>query len=119
MKNLLELDLIGEEAKKSLGIREADSYNFRINVAVGDCGFEKGARNVVKTALVELEQNQLFDVALVQTDCMGMCNYEPTVEVIDIDGKKTLYLNVDEGKIKEIITAHIIENKIIKEYTKP
>lgn len=119
MKNLSELSLISEEAKKALGIREADSYNFRINVAIGDCGFEKGARNVVKSALVELEQNQLFDVALVQTDCMGMCNYEPTVEVIDTKGKKTLYLNVDEIKIKEIINSHIVENKIIEEYTKP
>lgn len=118
MKNLSELNILGEEAKKALGIREADSYSYRINIAIGDCGFEKGARKVVKAALAELEAKEQYDVALVQTDCMGMCNYEPTVEVIDPSGKKTLYLNINEEKIVEIIESHVINNQIVVEYTK-
>ena len=78
MKSIQELNQPAAEAKQQLGIREADTWRYRINIAMGDCGIEKGARGIVHTAMEELERLDLHDVAVVQTDCMGMCNYEPT-----------------------------------------
>lgn len=118
MKSIQELNQAAAEAKRQLGIREAESYRYRINVAMGDCGIEKGARGIVHTAMEELERLDLHDVAVVQTDCMGMCNYEPTAEVIDSGGKKTTYLNLTPQKMRDIIEKHISGNQPVNEYTK-
>ena len=118
MKSIQELNQAAAEAKRQLGIREADTWRYRINVAMGDCGIEKGARGIVHTAMEELERLDLHDVAVVQTDCMGMCNYEPTAEVIDSGGKKTTYLNLTPQKMRDIIEKHISGNQPVNEYTK-
>ena len=47
MKSIQELNQAAAEAKRQLGIREAESYRYRINVAMGDCGIEKGAKGIV------------------------------------------------------------------------
>lgn len=118
MKSVEELKKAAAEAKLQLGIREADSYRFRINVAMSECGIEKGAKGIVHTLMEELEKYDQHDIAVVQSECMGMCNYEPTIEVIDPNGKKTTYLKLTPQKTREIFESHIMNNKIVEEYTK-
>lgn len=118
MKSVEELKKAAAEARSQLGIREADSYRFRINVAMSECGIEKGAKGIVHTLMEELVKYDQHDVAVVQTDCMGMCNYEPTMEVIDPQGKKTTYLKLTPQKAIEIFESHIMNNKVVEEYTK-
>jgi len=118
MKSVEELNQAAKAAKLELGIREADVYKYRINVAMGECGIEKGAKGIVHTIMEELEIYNQHEVAVVQVDCMGMCNYEPTMEIIDANGKKATYLKLTPQKTREIIEQHIMNGKVVEEYTK-
>lgn len=117
MKSVEELNQAARAAKLELGIREADVYKYRINVAMGDCGIEKGAKGIVHTIMEELQKYDQHEIAVVQVDCMGMCNYEPTMEIIDSRGKKTTYLKLTPSKIREIMEQHIMNDKPVEEYT--
>ena len=64
---------------------------------------------------MEREYNYLIQIC--PTGCVGMCVLEPMVEVIDKNGQHTIYVQVDEQKIKEILHQHIKQNIILNQYT--
>ena len=61
-----------------------------IKVGLGTCGISAGGSAVYEELEKELKNNQLVDVVLKETGCMGMCYEEVLVEVIN-NGDKTLY----------------------------
>lgn len=87
---------------KEQGIRELTKDTIFVGVAT--CGVSAGATPIYET----LQKAELpYDVE--KTGCIGMCYAEPIVTVIK-DGKKTIYGNVTEENIQELINA-IKENK--------
>jgi len=89
----------------------------RIVVGMATCGIAAGARPVLNTLVEELAKRNLTNVQVVQTGCIGMCTYEPIVEVFTNDQEKVTYINVDSEKAKKIVAEHIVNNKVVKEYT--
>ena len=77
---------------------------------MGTCGISSGAKTIYETLKREIENNHL-DVEIFKTGCIGICKYEPIVEVYK-DEKRVTYINVDEIKLKNIIDKHIINNII-------
>ncbi|WMJ78999.1 MULTISPECIES: NADH-quinone oxidoreductase subunit NuoF [unclassified Sedimentibacter] len=67
------------------------------------CGISAGAKPVLDTLVKETEDNNLNNVKVVQTGCIGMCTYEPIVEVYVPDKEKVTYTHVTPDKAKYII----------------
>jgi NADH-quinone oxidoreductase subunit F len=86
-----------------------------IKVGLGTCGISAGGSAVYEELERELKNNQLKNVELKETGCMGMCYEEVLVEVID-NGFKTLYSKVTTEKVARIINEHIINNQPVKEW---
>ena len=59
----------------------------RVMVGMATCGIASGATPVMNK-LAELAKGN-DEVFVSQTGCIGICQYEPIVEVIDKDGTKT------------------------------
>ena len=118
MKSLAELQAIKERMQNNVMLRSNDGEEtIRIVVGMATCGIAAGARPVLNAFLKEIEDRRLSNVVCTQTGCIGICRYEPVVEITTPDGVKTTYVKMDEDKVAKVVTEHIVNNKIVREFT--
>ncbi len=115
MKSLEELKKLKEASLKKIELRDSDK-DYRVLVGMGTCGIAAGARPVLN-CLVEEASKHDHPCVVSQTGCIGLCKYEPIVEVYDRNGDKTTYVYVDEDKARKIFESHILKNEKVYEYT--
>jgi len=116
MKSLEELKKIREEAINSVDLRKS-SAETRIVVGMATCGISAGARPVLKALLEESKTRGLDDVIITQTGCIGVCRLEPIVEVYRKGEEKVTYVDMNPEKAKRVISEHIVNGKVVNEYT--
>ncbi|HNZ82590.1 MAG TPA: (2Fe-2S) ferredoxin domain-containing protein [Sedimentibacter sp.] len=116
MKSLEELKRIREEAIKNVEMRNTGK-DIRVVVGMATCGISAGARPVLATFVEEVAKRNLNNVQVVQTGCIGMCTYEPIVEIYAHDKKKVTYIHVDSEKAKRIVAEHLVNGSVVTEYT--
>lgn len=117
MKSLAELKAIKEKMKDKVILREG-SADIRIVVGMATCGIAAGARPVLNALVEAVNEGGLSDKATVtQTGCIGLCQYEPIVEVFEADKEKVTYVKMDADKAKRVVEEHIKGAKIVSEYT--
>jgi len=115
MKSLEELKKLRDEAKKKIEMRDGDA-NYRVVVGMGTCGIAAGARPVLNALLEEASKGD-YSCTITQSGCIGMCVYEPIVEIFNKDGGKTTYIHVDAEKAVKILDSHVGKNTVLEEYT--
>lgn len=115
VKSLEDLKKVREKALEQMKIREG-AQSAKIVVAMGTCGIAAGAREVMTAILDELEKRGITDVAITQTGCKGLCEQEPTVDVIRSGEKLVTYGYVDPEKARQIIAQHLINGQIVGEW---
>ncbi len=117
MKSLEELQAIRDRVKAQINNREAmNGGDIRVIVGMATCGIAAGARPVLTTLMEEVEAKKLTNVMVSQTGCIGLCKFEPIVEVFVPGQEKVTYVNVDPNKAREIVRNHIIGGKPVTEY---
>ncbi|MBR4852854.1 MAG: (2Fe-2S) ferredoxin domain-containing protein [Clostridia bacterium] len=117
MKTLAELAQIREKMKDKVGIREGVN-GIRIVVGMATCGIAAGARPVLNTLVEEVAKEDLSSKATVtQTGCIGICQYEPVVEVFEAGKEKVTYVKVTPDMAKRIVAEHIKGGNPVTEYT--
>jgi len=116
MKSLEELRKLRDEAVKNVEMRNTGK-DVRVVVGMATCGISAGARPVLSTFVEEVAKRNLDNVSVVQTGCIGMCTYEPIVEVYTPDKEKVTYIHVDSEKAKRIVSEHLVNNRVVVEYT--
>ena len=117
MKSLEELKAIREMMQGQMGLRNDSHNQTRIVVGMATCGIASGARPVLGALSDAVQTKGLTDVAVIQTGCIGLCQYEPIVEVLEPDKEKVTYVNMTAEKALEVIEQHIIRGQVIKKYT--
>jgi NADP-reducing hydrogenase subunit HndB len=115
MKTLEDLKRIREEAQKAMQVREGQQ-RCKIVVAMGTCGIASGAREVMSALLDELDKRGITDVAVTQSGCKGLCEQEPTVDVIKVGQPTITYGYVTPEKARTIIAQHIVNDHIAGEW---
>lgn len=117
MKSLEELKAIRETMQAQMGLRKEDSNQTRIVVGMATCGIASGARPVL-TALSNIVQEKgLTNVMVTQTGCIGLCQYEPIVEILEPGKDKVTYVKMTPEKALEVLDQHIIRGQIVNKYT--
>ncbi len=118
MKSLEELAAIREKMKQKVAIREGADNTTRIVVGMATCGISAGARPVLSAFVEGVSEAGLSDSVMVtQTGCIGICQYEPVVEVFESGKEKVTYVKMTPEKAKEVIEKHIKGGNVIEEYT--
>ena len=115
MKSIEELNDLREKAKKKFAIK--DNGGMKIIVGMATCGMAAGAKSVFSALNEEVRSKKLENIAVAQAGCIGICQYEPVVEVFENGKEKVTYVKMDASKAKEIINSHIIGGTVIKDYT--
>lgn len=118
MKTLAELMAIKEATKQRMTVRE-DTGDDAIRVVVGmaTCGIAAGARPVLNAFVDEVAKRNLKGVTVSQTGCIGMCQYEPIVEVIQPGKEKVTYVKMTADKVAKVVNDHIVNGNVVAEYT--
>lgn len=112
MKTLADLRAIKEKAKKQMAARE-ETAKYRIVVAMGTCGIAAGARNVMSALLDELSKRNISDTVVTQTGCLGYCDNEPMVQVIQSEKPTITYGKINAETARKIIADHIAHDNVV------
>ena len=117
MKSLAELQAIKDKMKNKVILRDG-SNELRVVVGMATCGIAAGARPVLNAIVEAVNEGGLADkVTVSQTGCIGLCQYEPIVEVFEPGKEKVTYVKVDADKAKQIVEEHIKGGKVVVDYT--
>lgn len=117
MKTLAELQAIRDRMKDSVVLRSGSS-NVRAVVGMATCGIAAGARPVLSALVEEVSKLALSEkVTVTQTGCIGICRYEPIVEVYEADKEKVTYVKMTADKARRIAQEHLRDGKVVEEYT--
>jgi len=117
MKSLEELKKIREEMQSSMNIREGPEKNTRVVVGMATCGIAAGARPVLAAFVDEVAKRGLDEVKIIQTGCIGACQLEPIVEIFEQGKEKVTYVEMTPERAKRIVAEHLVNHKVINEYT--
>ena len=118
MKSLEELLAIKEKAQAQIAARDADGNDgIRIVVGMATCGIAAGARPVLKALVDEVAKRNVQHVSVTQTGCIGMCQYEPIVEIFEPGKEKVTYVQMTAEKAQKVVAEHLVNGKPVVEYT--
>jgi NADP-reducing hydrogenase subunit HndB len=117
MKSLEELKAIREKMQGQIGIRNESSDQTRVIVGMATCGIASGARPVLTAIADAIQTKGLTNVAVIQTGCIGLCQFEPIVEVLEPGKDKVTYVNMTPEKALELVDQHLIRGQVITKYT--
>lgn len=118
MKSIEELMAIRDKARKNMTVRE-DTGDSKIRVVVGmaTCGIAAGARPVLNAFVDEIAKRDVKGVSVQQTGCIGMCQYEPIVEVTEPGKEKVTYVKMTPEKAVRVVNDHIVNGNPVAEFT--
>ena len=116
MKSLEELKKLRDESINNMEMRNTGK-EVRVVIGMATCGIAAGARPVLNSFVEEIAKRNLKNIEVVQTGCIGMCTYEPIVEVFSPDKEKVTYVHVDAEKAKKIVAQHLVNGNVVREYT--
>ena len=117
MKSLAELQAIKDRMKDKVILREGVNQ-IRVVVGMATCGIAAGARPVLNAFVEAVNEGGLADkVTVSQTGCIGICQYEPVVEVYEANNVKTTYVKMTPDKVAAIVEKHLKGGNVVAEYT--
>ena len=116
-KSLEELKAIREQTLKRIELRTDEGNQTRVIVGMATCGIAAGARPVMLEFMKEIEKRGLSNVTVSQTGCIGMCKYEPLVDVLVPGQEKVTYVNLKPEHVGRIVAEHIVNVNVVRELT--
>ncbi len=117
MKSLAELQAIKEKMKNKVVLREGGE-EIRVVVGMATCGIAAGARPVLQALVEQVNELGLSGkVSVSQTGCIGLCQFEPIVEVFEGGKDKVTYVKMDAEKAARVAKEHLNGGKVVTEFT--
>jgi NADP-reducing hydrogenase subunit HndB len=116
MKSLAELAALRDQMRNKVSMREG-SGQIRVVVGMATCGIAAGARPVLSAFVEKVNEAKLDEKVIVsQTGCIGICQYEPVVEIYEA-GSKTTYVKMTPEKVQTVVEKHLKGGKVVEEFT--
>lgn len=92
----------------------ADGKTIQIIVGTGTCGNASGAQATIAEFKKIVDEKGLKDVKIRSVGCMGLCSYEPVVEVVAPGMEKVIYGGVKAEKAAQVVDS-IASKTILKD----
>ena len=91
MKSLAELQAIRDKARAQISVREGQDD--------------------------ELEKRGITNVQVTQTGCIGICQFEPVIEVVTPGKDKVTYVKMTPEMAVRVVNDHIVNGNVVQEFT--
>jgi len=118
VKSLEDLKRLKAEALEKRKAKTTEGAT-QIVVGMGTCGIAAGARETMKAILGVIEAENLSGIIVTQTGCIGLCEWEPIVEVTTGGESKVTYGKVSTERARQIMKEHVKGGKVIPEFVIP
>lgn len=116
MKSLAELQAIKAKMQDKVVLREGSGEK-RVVVGMATCGIAAGARPVLNAFVEQVNEAGLSaTVTVSQTGCIGLCQYEPVVEVFEAGKERVTYVKMTPEKVARVVEEHLKGDKIVAEF---
>ncbi|NMA17151.1 MAG: NADH-quinone oxidoreductase subunit NuoF [Clostridiaceae bacterium] len=89
---------------------------FRVTVGMATCGISAGANVVLDAFNDALKARGIDDILVEPAGCIGLCVYEPIVEVFEPGKEKVSYVHITPDKVEEIVEKHLIGGSPVADY---
>jgi NADP-reducing hydrogenase subunit HndB len=122
VKSLADLKAMREKLQSNLDVREKAEHPeslVQIKVAMATCGIAAGARPVLNKFAELVQERGIKNTIVTQTGCIGICRFEPIVEIYEPGKPKVTYVHMDAEKAEEVVTRHLQGGQVVKEYVIP
>jgi NADP-reducing hydrogenase subunit HndB len=84
----------------------------KLTVHMGTCGIASGAKEILDTFMNEMGENNVNDVLVTTSGCIGICSREP-LATIEEQGKETIvYEYLTPNKARQIFKRHIMNGEV-------
>lgn len=113
MNTVNELNDIKANALDHIELKDG----YRVVVGMSTCGISAGAKPVLETIRKELSAKGINNVQVVPAGCIGMCVYEPIVEVYEPNKDKVTYIHMDSEKALDVVRQHLVNGTPVAKYT--
>lgn len=116
LKSMEELQKIRDAAKAKIDLRATAESEDKIVIRVGmaTCGIASGARETMRAIIDEIAKQNIPNISVTQTGCMGYCAEEPIIEVISKEMPSVIYGHVNEERAREIVKEHILNGRLLQ-----
>ena len=102
-----------EDARRDIRVRSQTGT--KIIIGMGTCGIAAGARETMRAILEELNKRHI-DAHVTTVGCIGMCAFEPLVDVEQAGGSRITYGNMHPEKVPRLIEEHLIQGRVVDEW---
>lgn len=113
LASVAELTKLRDKIHENLSKQER---KVQVKVHLGTCGISSGANKTFEAFQRGIESHKLSDVTLLKAACIGLCDREPVVTIVHPSKGKTVYHNLTEDKVPQVIEQHLCSNKAIHEW---
>jgi len=110
-----DLKKIKEKVQKE-DLFRAGTKRIKVTVHMGTCGIASGAKEILDTIMEEMGQNNVGDVLVTTSGCIGICSREPLVTIEEQGKEPIVYEYLNKNKMRQIFKQHIMEGKIQPEF---
>jgi len=111
------LNSLRDSALAKITAGSAAGPDVRVVIGCGTCGIAAGAKPVLASVEKELADLGLGNILVEEVGCIGMCQYEPIMEVTAAGQNKITYVKMDAEKTARVVKEHIAGKNVVAEYT--
>jgi NADH:ubiquinone oxidoreductase subunit F (NADH-binding)/NAD-dependent dihydropyrimidine dehydrogenase PreA subunit/(2Fe-2S) ferredoxin len=101
------------EKMREVGLKILYPKTTKISVGMATCGLSTGAGKVYEAIQKEVEKGKL-PIQLSQTGCIGFCQREPVVDILEPGKPRVFYQGVTPERSAELVHQWL-ENKVVED----
>ncbi|MBN1635617.1 MAG: (2Fe-2S) ferredoxin domain-containing protein [Deltaproteobacteria bacterium] len=110
-----DLKKIKERVEKEDQFRSGDK-RVKVTVHMGTCGIASGAKMILDTFMDEISENNIEDVIITTSGCIGICSREPLATVEEQGKEAIVYELLTANKVRQIFKRHILNGELQTEF---
>ncbi len=118
IKSLDDLKKVREDALAKRKVKTTSGTS-QVIVGMGTCGIAAGARETMKAVLKYVESENVQNILVTQTGCIGLCEQEPIMQVVLGEQPKVTYGKVTPEIAAKIMKEHVVGGKVVSQYVIP
>ncbi|HDP24900.1 MAG TPA: (2Fe-2S) ferredoxin domain-containing protein [Deltaproteobacteria bacterium] len=84
----------------------------KLTVHMGTCGIASGAKGILDTFMEEISENDVNDVLVTTSGCIGICSREPLATVEEQGKEPIVYEYLTPNKARQIFKQHVLKGVV-------
>jgi NADP-reducing hydrogenase subunit HndB len=84
----------------------------KLTVHMGTCGIASGAKEILDTFMSEISENNLNDVLITTSGCIGICSREPLATLEEQGKEAIVYEYLTPNKARQIFKRHVMNHEV-------